>query len=127
MTDLVLDDFNPSRLISSNRKIHYMVRSEVAAYWRKLGHDLIVAEYGHAEVGETWHQRVRIVATLRWPNEIRRDDHNYYAYVIKPLVDGFIDARLLPDDNAKHLIGPDVRRDPERGPHRIRIGVEDVA
>jgi hypothetical protein len=36
-----------------------------------------------------------------------------------------VDARLLPDDSDRYLIGPDVRRDPERGPHRIVIEIED--
>jgi hypothetical protein len=123
---LVIDDFNPRRLVSANRRIHHMVRAEVSAYWRKLGHDVVVAEYGHADVGETWHHRVRLVVTLRWPDNRRRDGHNLYSYVIKPLVDGMVDARLLPDDDDDHLVGPDVRRDPERGPHRITVDVYDL-
>jgi hypothetical protein len=126
MTTLVLDDFEPRRLVSANRRIHHMVRAEVCAYWRRLGHDLIVREYGHADVGQTWHHSIRMVLTFRFPDLRRRDCHNLYGYVIKPLVDGCIDARLLPDDDDRHLIGPDVRRDHERGPHRIALRIEDV-
>jgi hypothetical protein len=125
-TALVLEDFPPRRLVSGNRRIHHYVRAEVCAMWRKLAHDTAVAAYGHADVGETWHQRARIVVTVRFPDLRRRDVSNLYPYVAKPIVDGLIDARVLPDDDDHHLIGPDMRRDPERGPHRIRIDIEDI-
>ena len=31
----------------------------------------------------------------------------------KAVVDGLVDAGVLPDDDAKHLLGPDLRRHPE--------------
>jgi len=124
---LILEGFEPRRLVSANRRIHHMVRAEVCAYWRNLAHDLVVAEYGHADTGQTWHDVVRMTVTFRFPDLRRRDCHNLYGYVIKPLVDGCVDGRLIPDDDDRHLVGPDVRRDPERGPHRIRIQLEDVA
>lgn len=126
MSGLVVEGFEPRRLVSANRRIHHMVRAEVCAYWRRIGHDVVIADYGHADVGQAWHDRVRMVMTFRFPDARRRDCHNLYGYVVKPIVDGMVDARLLPDDNDRHLIGPDVRRDPERGPHRIVIDIEDV-
>ena len=125
---MILDDFNPRRLVSANRRIHHYVRAEVCAYWRGLGHDLIRDHYGTAEAGESWHQRARIVVTFRFPDQRRRDVLNLYPYVVKPLIDGAVsDARLLPDDDDRHLIGPDIRRDLEPGPHRITVEVEDAA
>lgn len=124
---LVLDDLNPRRLVSANRRIHHMVRAEVCAYWRGLGHQAITREYGAADNGETWHQAVRIMLYFRFPNLIRRDVMNLYPYVAKPLIDGMVDAKLIPDDNDRYLIGPDMRRDPERGPHRISIRIEETA
>jgi hypothetical protein len=38
----------------------------------------------------------------------RRDVANYYP-TVKAMIDGFIDAGLLTDDDSKHLIGPDMR------------------
>lgn len=124
---IVLDDINPRRLVSGNRRIHHYVRAEVCAYWRKLAHDAAEAAYGTADVGEAWHQRARIVVTVRFPDKRRRDVSNLYPYVAKPIVDGLVDARILPDDDDLHCIGPDMRRDPESGPHRIVIDVQDVA
>lgn len=126
MTELVLEDLNPRRLIPANRRIHHMVRAEVCAYWRKLAHDTAIAEYGTADVGQSWHHRVRIVVTVRFPDLRRRDVSNLYPYVAKPIVDGLVDARLIPDDDDHHVIGPDLRRDLSRGPHRICIDIEDL-
>jgi crossover junction endodeoxyribonuclease RusA len=125
-TALVLEDFPPRRLVSGNRRIHHYVRAEVCAMWRKLAHDTAVAAYGHADVGETWHQRVRIIITYRFPNKIRREVANLYPYVAKPLVDGLVDARVIPDDSDYHVLGPDPRRDFDLGPHRITIRIEDA-
>lgn len=116
----------PRRLVSGNRRIHHMTRSEVCAYWRSLARDAAVGAYGVADEGESWHQRVRIVVTVRFPDLRRRDVSNLYPYVAKPIVDGLVDARVIPDDDDLHVVGPDLRRDPERGPHRVLVDIEDL-
>lgn len=123
---IVLDDITATRLVSGNRRIHHMVRANVCAYWRKLAHDAAVDAYGWADVGETWHQRAHITVTIRFPDKRRRDVSNLYPYVAKPLVDGLVDARVIPDDDDLHVIGPDLRRDPEKGPHRVVIDIRDL-
>lgn len=127
MTHLVLDDLNPKMFVSANRRIHHMQRSKVCGYWRELGHQLITDEYGHADQGEAWHQRIHMTIWFRFPNLIRRDALNFYPYVVKPLVDGMVDGRLLPDDNDRHLIGPDFRRNSDRGPHQLLIDITDTS
>lgn len=127
MSALQLEDINARRLISANRRIHHHIRAEVCAYWRKLAHDAAVEAYGWADVGQAWHQRVRIVVTVRFPDLRRRDVSNLYPYVAKPIVDGLVDARVIADDDDLHVIGPDMRRDPGRGAHRISIDIEDIA
>lgn len=124
--ELTEEQIDPKRLISVNRRIHHQARARVCAYWRQLGHDLVTQEYGYADVGETWHQRVHITVWFTFPTARLRDVNNLYPFVTKPLVDGFVDARLLPDDNDTHLVGPDHRRDPVNGPHRIRIEIKDT-
>nr|DAF53066.1 MAG TPA: crossover junction endodeoxyribonuclease [Siphoviridae sp. ctJyX12] len=54
--------------------------------------------------------RLRIVAWLRFPDSRRRDPHNYMP-TLKAMVDGFVDAGVLPDDDRRHLQGPDLRCD----------------
>ena len=55
-------------------------------------------------------ERLRLVAWLRFPDARRRDPHNYMP-TLKSLVDGFVDAGVLPDDDRRHLQGPDPRCD----------------
>ena len=124
---IVLEDFNPRRLVSANKRIHHHTRADICSYWRKLARTAAEDAYGHADEGESWHQRVRVVITFRYPDRKRRDVGNLYPYVAKPLVDGMTDAQLWPDDSDAWLIGPDLRRDPEKGPHRITIEIEDIA
>src|SRR5690349_14468967 len=125
-TELVLDDLIATRCISANRRIHHFLRAEVCAYWRKLAHDAAVDAYGWADAGQTWHHRVRVVIHVRFPDKRRRDVGNLYPYVAKPIVDGLVDARVIPDDDDHHCIGPDLRRDYDRGPLQVRIRIEDA-
>ena len=55
-------------------------------------------------------ERLRLVAWFRFPDVSRRDPHNYMP-TLKAMVDGFIDAGILPDDDRRHLQGPDPRCD----------------
>jgi hypothetical protein len=48
------------------------------------------------------------IVYVRFPDKRRRDLQNYHK-TLKPLLDGFVDAGLLPDDDSKHLVGLDVR------------------
>jgi len=66
------------------------------------------------------------VALIAWPDRRRRDPSNYHP-TIKPAVDGVVTGPsakilragwdgLLPDDDSRHLDGPDARAaDPIRG------------
>lgn len=123
---LVIDDLDPTKLVSANVKLHRAVAGKVRAYWRQLAHDTAVAAYGHADDGETWHTRVHITLTFRFPTNRRRDTPNLYSYVGKPIVDGLVDAQIVPDDDDFTVIGPDMRRDPEKGEPRILITIEDL-
>lgn len=65
-------------------------------------------------------ERARIVAWLRFPDARRRDLHNYMP-TLKALVDGLVDAGLLPDDSTAHLQGPDTRGDSRRTVKRLGV------
>lgn len=56
-------------------------------------------------------QHVHLVAVLRFPDNRRRDPHNYYP-TLKALVDGLVDYGLVPDDSHQYLVGPDIRQGP---------------
>ena len=53
-------------------------------------------------------QRARLVIHVAFPDRRRRDPHNFMA-TAKPIVDGLVDAGVLPDDDHTHLAGPDMR------------------
>lgn len=124
--ELVIDDVDPAKLVSANRRIHHHHRADVQRHWRTIARDVAHQAYGHADEGQTWHQRVRILITYRFPDRRRHDTGNLYSYVAKPIVDGLVDARVVPDDDDLHVQGPDPRRDFTRGPHRITITIQDL-
>jgi hypothetical protein len=74
----------------------------------------------------TRYERAHVTVTFRFPNNRRRDVHNLLPLVAKPIVDGIVGAGILPDDDDKHLVGPDLRRNPENGPYEIVVTVEPV-
>lgn len=61
-----------------------------------------------AGIGQS--DKLRLVAWLRFPDARRRDPHNYMP-TLKAMVDGFVDAGVLTDDDKHHLQGPDPRCD----------------
>lgn len=123
---VVLDEVDPKQIISANKKLHHQQAGKVRRYWRALAHAAALDAYGYADEGCSWHQRARITIWVRWPDRRRHDVGNLYSYVAKPIVDGLVDARLLPDDDDLHLVGPDLRRDLDRGPHQLSIYVTDL-
>lgn len=125
-TTILIPNPDPTMLISANRKLHYQHAGKVRAYWRTLARREALATYGHADEGCSWHRRARIIIEVRWPDRRRHDVGNLYSYVAKPIVDGMVDARILPDDDDLHLVGPDLRRDLDRGPLQLAVHVHDL-
>ena len=69
--------------------------------------------------------RVRIVAHVSYPRAGRADPANVVGTVVKAAVDGLVDAGVLPDDDSRHVIGPDPRRGPDtRTPGLWRVRLE---
>ena len=89
-------------VLSSNRRPHWAKASKVHSELRMLAR----ATASHTKVRM---ERARCVATLGWPDRRDRDEHNYVHHLLKPLIDGVVDAGWLPNDSGKHLLGPDPR------------------
>ena len=84
-----------------NQRTHWSHRQRVTKAWREMTYlDARRAGLPHLE-------RARIVATYRFHDRRRRDPANFFT--TKAIVDGLIDFGLLPDDDYRHLIGPDLR------------------
>ncbi|MFE3449655.1 hypothetical protein ACFXJ8_12035 [Nonomuraea sp. NPDC059194] len=97
------------KLLNSNQRIHRVPASKITKAIREAGKD--AAE----EAGLPPLARAHIFGVLRPATKGRRDPANWYPS-FKAAVDGLVDAGVLPDDDDKHLVGPDMRLGPvQRG------------
>ncbi len=73
-------------------------------------------------------KRAHVTAFVQYPSNNRADPTNA-APSAKPIIDGFTSAGLWVDDDSKHVIGPDFRREEGqtgvKGLHRIRFVIEE--
>ena len=91
-----------SKLITANDKMHWGVRARLTKQLRQWGYLLGREGEGVARLGLT-HARVEV--EIAYPDRRRRDRSNL-APTVKALMDGLIDAGLLPDDADRFLDGP---------------------
>ena len=95
-----------ANLLTANQRLHHMKRAGVVKILRHA------AAMAAASQGAPKLDRAHIVVRVAWPDRRRRDVHNVMP-TVKACVDGFVDFGMLPDDDDHHLIGPDLRVDPE--------------
>lgn len=91
-----------SKLLSANDKMHWAARAKLTKQLRQWGYLLGREGEGAARLGLT-HARVEV--EFAYPDRRRRDRSNL-APTVKALMDGLIDAGLLPDDADRFLDGP---------------------
>ncbi len=115
MTTLVLEP--PAALINANDRLHHHAKAKLTKAWRNAGWDVSI---GRRDRFTSAH----ITVTIRFPTNHRRDVGNYYP-TAKAIVDGLVDAGVLPDDNDTHVIGPDMRREYPNGPIRVTVTIQE--
>ena len=108
----------PTDLINANQRLHHHAKAKLTRAWRQAACEAVGFDPYH-------YPRAQITVYVRFANNIRRDVGNYYP-TAKAIVDGLVDARILPDDNDRHLIGPDMRRDLPNGPLRVRVRIDPI-
>jgi Holliday junction resolvase RusA-like endonuclease len=116
--ELVFPVADVKQLISANDRGHWSKNHRKTKQWRQTA-QLVASSArnrGHLPLME----RARIEVWFTYPTNHRRDVANLHP-TVKALVDGVVDAGILPDDNDKHVLGPDCRRDPEKGPLSMRM------
>ncbi|QFY09626.1 hypothetical protein GBF35_25880 [Nonomuraea phyllanthi] len=90
-------------LLNSNQRLHPMVKAQMTKRLRRAGYRASM------EIGLPRLERVYVVGELRPNDRRRRDPGNWYPSA-KAAVDGAMtDAGVLVDDDAEHLVGPDMR------------------
>lgn len=88
---------------NADRRLHHYARARKIRAWRDI---------------TAWRSRgmptmppCRIVCELRFPDRRLRDPGNWYP-TAKACLDGLRDSGVLVDDDAAHVIGPDMRLGP---------------
>lgn len=92
-----------SVVINSNHRLHWTVKGRKTRELRNLAHWSALAQLKPVE------GRVRVLCVYQWPDNRRRDAENL-APTSKACVDGLRDAHILPDDDARYVVGVDNRQ-----------------
>lgn len=120
MSALVITLTPPCDFISANDRLHHHAKAKLTRAWR---------DHAAAVVNAGWnphyYERAHITVAIRFPTNHRRDVGNYYP-TAKAIVDGLVDATLLRDDNDRHVIGPDMRREYPNGTPRVTVTIKEI-
>lgn len=107
----------PADFINANDRPHHMAKAKLTRAWREAA-----ALYAkHAEDYRTY-DRARVVVSYRFPNNRRREVANLQP-TSKAIVDGLVDAGLLPDDSDDYCVGPDNRRHVPNGTPLVTVTI----
>ena len=102
-------------MLNANDRDHWRVLHPIRANWREKGELLGIA----AQVQTLGWTHAQIDAYIHRPINNRSDAGNFYP-TVKPIIDGLIDAGLLPDDNDDHLAGPFLHKG-DKGPYAVTL------
>lgn len=91
-----------ANLLTANDKHHWARKAALTKQLRRWGYLLAREGQGVARLHLT---RARVEFEFAYPDRRRRDRHNL-APTVKAMMDGLIDAGLLPDDADRFLDGP---------------------
>jgi crossover junction endodeoxyribonuclease RusA len=97
----------PCDWINSNQRLNTYVEAGRVKSWRKAGEIAADAAYEQG-AWETFECAVRIVCTVHKTRAGRWDAGNLYP-TAKAIVDGLVDAGVIPDDSNEWVTGPDMR------------------
>lgn len=103
MTTVTIPVHLRDEALTANRRVHWRVRHTRTKALRTKSAAL------HRGVPQM--DRAHLTVTVTWPDRRRRDAENL-APTLKALIDGAVDAGVLPDDNDRHRVGPDWRVSP---------------
>ena len=90
-----------SHALSPNGRVHWSKKSRAAKAMRSTAQMVTRSALVHRN--PQW-ERAEITYRFFWPDRRNRDFDNFKT-VMKPAVDGIVDAGLIADDNAKNLRG----------------------
>ena len=101
-TDALLRVEAPCSLLNANHRRHWRVKARMVKAWRRAG------KQAAANLGPLPTPVHVTVYVHRHANRGHYDAANY-ADTAKAVLDGIVDAGVLPDDRNAYVIGPDMR------------------
>ena len=105
--------------INANSREHYMARARKTKLWRTAAFEAA----RRSPIPPL--DKARITVTIHKTRGGRYDPGNL-APTAKAAVDGIVDANILPDDDAEHLEGPDMRAGTKADHPHITITIQEV-
>lgn len=108
MATLTLTIPAPCDWLNSNQRLHRMVAARRVASWRSSAFDAAMKRTDRA-----FEAPVHIVCTVHKTRAGRWDAGNLYP-TAKAIVDGLVDAGVIPDDSNEWVTGPDMRAGEKR-------------
>jgi hypothetical protein len=101
-------------------RMHYRMRAKQAAYWK----DTFATLARQARIPRLENISLELLASL--PPPLRDRDSDAEAAILKFARDGLVVARVIPDDNWRHVKSYTVHRPQVAAPEwRIRLLVKD--
>lgn len=113
--------FTRNPMLNANDRDHHRVVSPIRKEWRRRGRGI----GNGARIRDAGLQRVRVDAYIQRPINNDSDAGNFYP-TVKPIIDGLIDARMLPDDNDRYLQGPFLHPGP-KGPYAVILVITELS
>lgn len=103
--------------LTDNRRVNYYAKAKMVKVWREVATWRAYRQIGSPRIG-----RARVICELRFSTSRRRDPNNWSA-TAKPVMDGLVDAGVFPDDDASHVIGPDMRLGPAQPMEQLIVHI----
>lgn len=110
----------PAKFINANHRLHFHAKNELAQAWRTAAAKAVKAAFT-----TLYYDRAHITVAYRFPTNHRREVANLQP-TSKAIVDGLVDAGVLPDDDDMHCVGPDNRRHIPNGTPLVTITIRPL-
>lgn len=105
----------PAPWISANQRHHWRAKADQTRRWRQS-----VRTLARRDGVPTGLDRLHITIMIHQQHPKKQRDVGNLQPTAKAIIDGLVEHGLLPDDNDKHLTGPDLRRGTD-GPPAVTI------
>ena len=121
MSTLELTIPAPCDWLNSNQRLHWTEKARRTRIWRHAAHGAVLGQHK----GARFDVPVRITVTIHKTRAGRYDVANY-GVTAKAIVDGLVDAGVIPDDSNEWVTGPDMRAGEKRAEPCVVVRVEAI-